>query len=523
MRVSTSQIYNIANIGMAKAQSAVTRTDEQISSGKRILSPADDPVAATTILKLTQELSRIEQYNKNITVAENNLNLEEVSLDSVVDLIHRMKEISVAAGNTAVLTAEDYKAYAAEIDSRIEELLNLQNTRSASGQYIFSGYQGSTQPFVNDGGGNYSYHGDEGQLRLQASSSVSVPVSDSGKRLFEDIPSGHNTMNTMANPANRSVPAAIVSVGVVVDQEAFDRLFPEDMVVSFNANSAVAPAAANYTITERSSGKVLVANAPYTPGSEIEINGVRLNISGSPMPPEAATQPFNFNAAAAPIDFAANPTTLTVSVGGRVETLDLNQIVNNATDFAAALNTPPNDTKLANLGLTVTAAGFVSASGKNITLRNGNADIDNATGLNTTAGVTSTNGKAGDSFFVESTNKQSLITTLSRLSIAMKNVKDTPDSKAELQKIVERSLVNLGNALTNISSVQGEVGARLNTLESSTNLNLDTKLYSDKVLAQLRDLDYAEASTRLQMETFVLSAAQQSFVKVSQLTLFSYL
>jgi flagellar hook-associated protein 3 FlgL len=159
----------------------------------------------------------------------------------------------------------------------------------------------------------------------------------------------------------------------------------------------------------------------------------------------------------------------------------------------------------------------------NITLRNGNADIDNATGLNTTASVTSTNGKAGDSFFVESTNKQSLITTLSRLSMAMKNVKDTPESKAELQKIVDKSLINLGNALTNVSSVQGEVGARLNTLESSTDLNLDTKLYSDKVLAQLRDLDYAEASTRLQMETFVLSAAQQSFVKVSQLTLFSYL
>ena len=156
MRVSTSQIYNIANIGMAKAQAAVTRTDEQIASGKRLLSPADDPVAATTILQITQELSRIEQFNKNITIAENNLNLEEVALDSVTNLIHRMKEIAVAAGNTAVLTPDDYEAYATEIDSRIEELLNLQNTRSSSGQYIFAGYQGGTQPFTSDGGGNYS-------------------------------------------------------------------------------------------------------------------------------------------------------------------------------------------------------------------------------------------------------------------------------------------------------------------------------------------------------------------------------
>lgn len=523
MRVSTSQIYNIANIGMAKAQAAVTRTDEQISSGKRLLSPADDPVAATTILQLTQELSRIEQFNKNITIAENNLNLEEVALESITNLIHRMKEIGVAAGNTAVLTAEDYKAYAAEVDSRIEELLNLQNTRSSTGQYIFAGYQGGTQPFVSDGGGNYSYRGDEGQLRLQASSTVTVPVSDSGKRIFVDIPSGHNTINTANNPANRSSPAAFISVGQVVDQEAFDDFFPEDMVVSFNAPSAVAPAAANYTITERSSGRVLVANALYTPGQEIEVEGVSFAISGSPMPPAAASLAFNFNTAAAPIDFAANPTTLTVSVGGRTETLDLNVAVNNAADFTAALTAGPNAARLANLGLTVTPAGIVAANGMNVTLRGGNADLNNATGLNTTQGVTSTNGRPGDSFFIESTNKQGLITTLSRFSEAMKNVENTPDSKALLKELVDKTLVNLGLALTNITSIHGEVGARLNTLESSKQLNLDTEVHSEKVLADLRDLDYAEASTRLQMETFVLSAAQQSFVKVSQLTLFSYL
>ena len=523
MRVSTSQIYNIANIGMAKAQAAVTRTDEQIASGKRLLSPADDPVAATTILQITQELSRIEQFNKNITIAENNLNLEEVALDSVTNLIHRMKEIAVAAGNTAVLTPDDYEAYATEIDSRIEELLNLQNTRSSSGQYIFAGYQGGTQPFTSDGGGNYSYHGDEGQLRLQASSTVNVAVSDSGKRIFMDIPSGHNTITTSANPANRAVPAATVSVGQVVDQEVFDELFPEDMVITFNATSAVIPAADNYTITERNSGRVLVANAVYTPGQDIEVEGVSLQISGAPMPPTAASLPFAFNAAAAPIDFTTNPTTVTVSVGGRTETLDLNVAVNNATDFANALTAGPNAAKLANLGLTVTPAGIVSANGMNVTLRGGNADVDNATGLTTSTGVTSTNGRPGDSFFVESTNKQPLITTLSRFSQAMKNIDNTEEGKAQFKEMVDKTLVNLNFALTNITSVHGEVGARLNTLESSKDLNLDSNVHNEKVLNDLQSLDYAEASTRLQMETFVLSAAQQSFVKVSQLTLFSYL
>jgi len=293
------------------------------------------------------------------------------------------------------------------VDSRLNELLDLQNTRNASGQFIFGGYQSGSQPFSNDGGGNYSYHGDEGQLFLQASSSVSVAVSDSGKKLFMDIPSGHNTFSTFAGAANSAVPPATVSVGEVVDQEAFDKFFPKDMVVSFSDNGT------KYSITERASGKSLVVGADFKTGEAIEVNGVSFSISGQPA--------------------------------------------------------------------------------------------------------------AGDSFFVESSNKEGLATTLSRFSEAMKTVKNTPESKAELQKMIDKTLVNIGNALTNVSSAQSEIGARMNTLESATNLNLDTKLYSQKVLGSLQDLDYAEASTRLQMETFVLSAAQSSFVKVSQLNLFSYL
>ncbi len=282
MRVSTSQIYNIATLGMSQAQAAIVKTEEQIASGKRVLSPADDPVAAANILQLNQDLARTEQYKKNIDIADNSLSLEETNLDSIVALMQRMREQAVKAGNTAVLTSFDYQSMAAEVDTRISELMNLQNTRNASGQYIFAGYQGDTQPFVNKGGGNYAYLGDEGQLRLQASASVSVAVSDSGKKLFVDIPSGHNTINTSVSSANRALPAAIISVGEVIDQEAFDKFYPEDMVITFNAPSAAAvPPAANYTVTERSTGKVLVANATYIKGEAIDVNGVRLSISGS--------------------------------------------------------------------------------------------------------------------------------------------------------------------------------------------------------------------------------------------------
>ncbi|MCE3253564.1 MAG: flgL, partial [Cellvibrio sp.] len=551
MRVSTSQIYSIATLGMSQAQSAVTKTQEQMATGKRVLSPADDPVAATTILQLNMEIARTEQYKKNIDVAETSLNLEETNMQTVVDLVQRIRELAVKAGNTTVNTAKDYDALAAEVDTRIGELLNLQNTRNASGQYIFAGYQSGTKPFVDDGGGNFAYVGDEGQLRLQASASVSVPVSDSGKKLFVDIPSGHNTFNTSESPANKSSPPAIITVGQVIDQEAFDKLYPDDLIVTFTRTASTI----NYSVTQKSNGKQLLVDQPYTSGADINVAGTRFQILGNPYPGEAAVAAdLDFGAVGA-FDFSLANTPISITVGGRTETLMLDQNVTNAADLAAAFNTGPgNAAKLANLGITVDAAGFHSVTGLNIvvgngtpntdaalgfatqgagtssvnlpfafaaaqnfsatpltfqlevngktenitfnqnitnatdlanafnnptnaaqlarlgltvtdqgiisnsnavvTIKGGNSMLDSVTGLNTQGtGTSTTRGRLvvpGDSFFVESSDKQGLLTTLSRFSDAMKNVEDTPESKAVLAELVGKTLTNLENSITSL-------------------------------------------------------------------------
>lgn len=635
MRVSTSQIYNIATLGMGQAQAAVTKTQEQIATGKKVLSPADDPVAATTILQLNQELARTEQYKKNIDIAENSLNLEETNLQTIVGLVQRIREIAVSAGNTAVMTSENYKSLAAEVDTRINELVNLQNTRNASGQYIFAGYQGSTKPFVGDGGGNFSYLGDEGQLRLQASSSVSVAVSDSGKKLFVDIPSGHNTFVTSASTSNKSLPPAVISVGQVFDQQEFDKLYPRDLVVTFTKSGT----GINFNVSERASGKQLLVNQPYIAGENIEVAGARFKVLGNPHPGEAAiaaslpfgaappvpavainpgdsvritvggkTEEFNFpagvvagdtagfaaalNAGAAvppalpsgnaaklanlgitagvsglvsptglnisvtdgigtsasamlgntsatrsvnlpfalPLaahNFSTTPTTFQLEVKGKTEFITFNQNITNPTQLAAAFNDPANAAQLARLGLSVTEQGIISNSNETVTINGGNLFLDGVTGLDTQGtGTSSTRGvliQPGDSFFVDSTDKQALLTTLSRFSDAMKNVSNTPESKAELAKIVAKTLTNLTNAETALGAVQGEVGSRLNTLESSTELNLDITLFTKTTLSSLQDVNIADASIQLSMQSFVLTATQQSFAKVSQLSLFNYL
>ncbi|MGN0921688.1 MAG: flagellar hook-associated protein FlgL [Cellvibrio sp.] len=525
MRVSTSQIYNIANVGMTQAQSSVTKTQEQMASGKKHLSPADDPVAAAGLLRLKTELSRIEQFGKNIDIAQNNLELEESTLASVETLLQRMRQIGIAAGNTAVLTADDYKAYAVEIETRIQELFNLQNTRNASGQYIFAGYQSGSPAFATDGGGNYSFAGDQGSMSVQVSALVSITAYDSGARVFEDIPSGHNTFRTRASESNQAVPPAIISVGNVVDQEAFDKLYPNDLKVTFNRSGT---GEVTYDVTEQPSGKKLVMAEPYQAGQDIEVAGARFHIVGTPYAGEPA-KPATFDfAGIAPMDFTGAARTITLQVGSQTETFTLDTNITSAAELATALGgTAENAAKLERLGLTVDANGLSSPSGANISLRSGSPETDTLFGVATQGqGTITTNGQRaleGDSFFAESTDKESILTTLSRMAQAMRAVENNSESKAELSKMVSKSVTNLTNAISNITVMQGEVGARLNTIESSKALNLDVKLSTQTVISSMESLDYADATIQLKMQTLVLEAAQQSFSKVSQLTLFNYL
>ncbi|AFU97670.1 flagellar hook-associated protein FlgL [Simiduia agarivorans] len=533
MRVSTSEIFNVANRGISDANSAMVKTQEQLSTGLRVLRPSDDPVASTKIMQLNDTIARIGQFTKNINSAENDLQLEETTLNGVLELIQRVQELTVQAGNTATLTPSDYKALAAEVDARLEELLNQVNTRNANGDYIFAGYKGGTQPFERLGPGQFTYSGDEGQKLVKISESVKVPVSDSGKALFMDIAAVEATLRTHVSAANKSVPPITVSVGQVYDQDVFDQFYPGNMVVTFNHESAVTPAAKNFTITERDTGKVLLSNQPFISGASIQVAGASFTITGQPAsgtPPVPATRPFGADAPVAlPFDFTppANES-LIVEVNGRRETLVLDANVTSTADIAAILNNAGNGNaaRLANLGVTVTAAGFSMSAGVNFTVLGGTGNIDAVMGLNTSLGTSSVNGQraiGGDQVFVDSADNQDLLLTLARLSDAMKTVGSDAQSKAVLKSVVDLTLGNLTNAQTNLLEVTSRLGARFNTIASTKDLHLDTELVGKEVLSELQDLDYAEAASRLSKQELVLQAAQSTFVRISQLSLFDRL
>jgi flagellar hook-associated protein 3 FlgL len=71
--------------------------------------------------------------------------------------------------------------------------------------------------------------------------------------------------------------------------------------------------------------------------------------------------------------------------------------------------------------------------------------------------------------------------------------------------------------------VRSQLGARLNVVENARSLSADVKLVSQEVLSELSDVDFAEAVSRLSLQTFLLEAAQQSYTTISRLSLFNQL
>lgn len=278
MRIATSQIFSSGLRGIQDSHAAVTRTQAEISAGKRVLTPADDPVVATLAGRIRQDAARSDQYLRNIDVAQRDLQQQEAQISAVEDSLYRLRELFVSAGNGAY-TRYERSTIAAELESKALELQGLFNTQSASGEFTFGGYQGSAAPFVTRPGGAVEYRGDTGQRSLQVSTGVDVVVTGNGRDLFENIPSANNTFATRVGSANTG--SGNIDPGRIVDQAAYDGAFPDDIVLSFDA--PLGPDSFSAYRRDRNTGALtLVSTQAFASGSPVIVAGAQVQIVGTP-------------------------------------------------------------------------------------------------------------------------------------------------------------------------------------------------------------------------------------------------
>jgi flagellar hook-associated protein 3 FlgL len=284
MRVSSNAIYRTGIEAIQRGQNELARTQLQLSSGKRILTPADDPNGAVHALQLRQQIASVEQFGRNANYAMARLQQEENVLQQMGDALQRVRELTVQAAN-ASQTNESRRAIAVELRQIRTALVDTANTRDANGEYLFAGYRSTSRPFIDDASGQIEYLGDSGQRFLALSPDRQVAVGDSGD-VFTTVPRGNGVFVVTPAPANTG--SSWVRTTEVVDPAAIT-------AESYTINMV---SATGYEVLDSSAA--VVATGTWSSGQAIDIAGRRILLDGVP----AAGDSFSVNPAGSDSLFA---------------------------------------------------------------------------------------------------------------------------------------------------------------------------------------------------------------------------
>jgi flagellar hook-associated protein 3 FlgL len=396
MRVSTSQIFDQGLTAMLNKQTEVSQAQLQVSTGKKILNPSDDPAASVQMLNLQREFSLTEQYLDNATKAENKQVIEEGALISATDILQRIREIAVQALSDTN-GPDERKALAKEVSQLNEQLLSLSNSKDSSGDYLFSGFQTNTPPYETING---AYQGDEGQRSMKIGAGVTIETNDPGNTVFE--------ARHIATTSTK---------------------------VAGSADSNITISSGNGT--ELSSAITFTFNAAIAPSGGYDVNG--------------------------------GPTTIPYTAAESGLNIDLNAL----------------DSSLPKVSVTLT-------------------------------GTTS----AADSFSIEtSSSVQTMFNTIDQFVKAL----EADQVGANNGPNNGDFLINIDASMDRVLNSQAKIGARVNSIDYQRDINDGLSFNNQKILSEIRDLDYAEAVSRLSLQMTALEAAQKTFTRVQGLSLLNYL
>lgn len=310
MRISTGMMYEQGVASVQQRQQDMLRLQQQLATGQRVLVPSDDPVASAAALDIQQSRALNSQYHVNGDTAKSQLMMEEGVLANVTAVLQDVKTLAVYAGNAA-LSNGDRAALAVELKSRYDELLALANHGNGNGQYLFSGYQGATQPFAETSPGTVAYTGDDGQRMIQIGPSRTIPVSDSGNAVFGAIKNGNGVFAAAPGAANSG--GGVISPGIVINPANWNAVAnPRDFTITFHVDVSAPPRTTYDIVDNVNNVSLLTGVAPaagphlraYTPGSAISLQ--------TQTPPDTTATPFDSGAMVAVEGAPANGDTFSV-------------------------------------------------------------------------------------------------------------------------------------------------------------------------------------------------------------------
>ena len=526
MRISTSQFFESTSATYQNNFSSVIKTQGQIDSGVRIQTAADDPVGAARLLQLQQQKDMLAQYNTNMNSIKSSLGAQEAVLDSINNSLQKASELALGAGSGK--SDADRLAIANELGSIEEQVFSLLNSKDAAGNYMFSGSKTDTPPYTRNNDGTYSYQGDDTQLNLKVSDTLTLASSDTGRSIMEGATNTGRTQATFVPGVDANGEPTVndgklsVSAGLVTSSAVFNKSFAEGQPYTLKFSSST-----QYTLTDRDGNDLtsqVAGNGVFDPtkdGSQsISLRGVSFDIT-----PNLKDVP---------------ATERDALVAGRTFTLEAKA------DTINASRTPSNTSTAQLTGSTVTDAKvygdsfpsngavikFTSATEYEVYAQPLTADSKSIAKGDVASGALGVDFKfsgtpeAGDQFVVNRNNHQSqnALDTISQLRKALEIPSDKDPLVQQTQKdAINAAIGNLKNASAGVDSARGSIGARLKAVDIQADENISLGLANDSTTAAIGNTDMAGASIELAFQKAMLEASQLAFVKISQLSLFNQL
>ncbi|MBE0511160.1 MAG: flagellar hook-associated protein FlgL [Gammaproteobacteria bacterium] len=422
MRVSTAMFQQASLDAILRQQVEMGKTQQQLATGKRILTPADDPIASATLVDINQSMALYEQFNRNADQAEMRLSQEESILKSVGGALQRARELAVQ-GNNDTYSAEQRKNIAAEVRQILDEALTLANSTDGNNNFLFAGTLSNTKPFDQNfpGEGEFSsfvYNGDQGQRRLQIGPQRTVADSDSGFEVFGKV---------------RLEQIEIGPISQFNFESVLDDVDPSIVLENNNAGFNI-------------DGIPVLLDANYANISELA-SAIQTQLN---FPNDPAIQENRYE--------------ITTERGF----LHIRNTAPGAGPVNVRFSTDPLDTELVD---NASAAGFHQAS-----------------------------------------SLATVFDAIDKLAVALES--DTMSGGR---------IEELDAALGHIIQYQSTIGARMNSVDRQREVNSELVFRMTEIKSELEDLDYASTISNMNMQLVGMQAAQQTFTRVQNLSLFNYL
>ena len=147
MRISTSNFYNNTTTQLNELQSSISDLSTQVSTGKKGITPQDDPAAAVEILSLSQVTAADAQFTKNRVALKNTIGSASSALNGMVETLQGVNE-QVVYGSTGSLSNQDRATISTTLQGQLNQLLSLANANDGAGHYLFSGFNVASNPSV---------------------------------------------------------------------------------------------------------------------------------------------------------------------------------------------------------------------------------------------------------------------------------------------------------------------------------------------------------------------------------------